>query len=222
MMNRTLNYAWALSILLFACSKKEETPAPTPGGNTPIIAADAVLNAHWVENGEDNASAIFLANDTTTVAVGNVTLNNVTPDGSSSGVYNWNTTPLDVSANVTWVVPGGTGFTGFTREVNDIPLPQIDDIDSGNEVHRNSGYLLSCTGVSAADSLRFTVHFGVSKTLAGDVTSCFFTPGELAIVPDGPTQCVVTGISYRNETIGGKRVQFERSSGQSMGVVVSD
>lgn len=221
-MKKQLSTAFALSLLLFACSKdKEETPTPPTGGGSGSSAPDAILTAHWNEYSNDNAFAVFLANDTP-VDVGSVTLNNGAPDIVSPGAYGWYLSPLDVSTNVSWVVAGGNGFTGFTREVNFIILPQVDTITSSTEVQKSAGYTLSCTGVSDADSVEFTIGYIPSKTIAGNASSCVFTPEELAAIPNGPSQCTVRVLSYALETIGGKRIQFQRSSVAFVNVTVSD
>lgn len=237
----------AITFALGACQKDDEEPA-TPsggGGGTPVTPEEPSTtptfpDAHgtlWaVKSFSSTATPIgpidfemglgiaaFSNNGfTTNVNVGDVALNGTALTPGSTGAYTsvspTSIVDIDVSS-VEWVVAGGNGFAGFTRTVNDFPLPGVGTVTSAENVVRSDGYTLSCSFTGDADSVLFMVG-GVAKTLEGGSSSCTFSAAELSGLAAGANMVQIAAYSYSSEVIGGKNIYFGKETVRSKSVTI--
>lgn len=152
------------------------------------------------------------------VEVGTVKLNNetLTKNPNNSYVYQpgtQNPLGIDFSGGVSWNVTGGNGFTGFTKNVT-LSFPTVDEINSSTTITKANGYTLSTTQVTGADSVIFLIG-EVSKTLAGNATSCSFSANDLSGLSNGSTVIQIAAYTYDNDTQGGKTIYYGNETVQS-------
>lgn len=231
--------------LAFSCSKDESapepttspttTPTPTPTGNTTgnaqpnFAGADASL---WAVKSLSVTNITGLPPITTTiglgvaafnngtslVAAGTVKLNTNTLTLNSNNSYSYtigasNPTGIDFSSGVNWDVSGANGFGAFTKSVT-LGFPTVSEVTSSATITKASGYTLTVSTVTNADSVLFLIG-GVSKTLAGNATSCSFSASELSSLNNGSTVVQVAAYKFANETLGGKNIYYGNETVQS-------
>lgn len=85
---------------------------------------------------------------------------------------------------------------------------------SSDVIVRAAGYTFHTTPVAGADSVTFDIN-GVKQTLAGNASSCTFTPQQLSGLSTGYIYISVTATKYRRETIQDKMFEFRRSRSRS-------
>lgn len=229
----------------FSCSKDESAPeptptptptsTPTPTGNTTgnaqpnFAGADASL---WAVKSLSVTTITGLPPITTTIGLGVAAFNNGTGLVSAGTVQlNTNTltlntnnsytntigatnpTGIDFTSGVTWDVSGANGFGAFTKSVT-LGFPTVSEVTSSATITKASGYTLTVNTVTNADSVLFLIG-GVSKTLAGNATSCTFSASELSSLNNGSTVVQVAAYKFANETLGGKNIYYGNETVQS-------
>ena len=238
----------AMGLSLAACKKEEAaTPAtpPTGGGgggssapNTTPNFSDADASLWAVRSFNTQSTPIgpmditigtgvaVFSNDnfSTFVNVGDVALNGTALTRQSNNSYvlqpsQTNPTGIDLGGNIAWTVQGGGGFDGFNRDITSLPFPTVQPINSSTTVVRANGYTLTTTQVTQADSVLFFIG-NVSKTLAGNATSCTFTSAELAGVAAGSSIAMIVPYRYTSENIGGKTIYFGKEAVRSTSITV--
>jgi len=127
-------------------------------------------------------------------------------------------TGIDFSNGVTWDVSGDNGFGAFTHSPTNA-FPTVSEITSGDVVSKSSGYTLTCNTVTSADSVLFLVG-EVSKTLAGNATSCTFSSSDLSSVDEGTTFVQIVPYTFSSATVGGKTICFGKEMVQQLSVEV--
>lgn len=237
----------AAGSLFTACPKEVDPPDTTPPAGsvagslpstTPIYAdADAVLSAvraNIVQNTPVGpvdllvgvANGAFSSDGFSNFQnVGVVTCNGDALSLQSNNSYIYqpaatNPTGIDLSASneVTWIVAGGSGFTGFQRTIAG-PFPATGAITSPTTVVRADGYTITTTNVLNADSVIFILG-NLSRTLPGNASSCGFSASELSGVAAGASQIQVAAYRSENELIEGKRIYFVKQSSRALSVSV--
>lgn len=233
------------AVVAFSCSKDESapeptttpttTPTPTPTGNTTgnaqpnFAGADASL---WAVKSLSVTNITGLPPITTTiglgvaafnngtslVSAGTVKLNTNTLTLNSNNSYSYtigasNPTGIDFSSGVNWDVSGANGFGAFTKSVT-LGFPTVSEVTSSATITKASGYTLTVNTVTNADSVLFLIG-GVSKTLAGNATSCSFSASELSSLNNGSTVVQVAAYKFANETLGGKNIYYGNETVQS-------
>ncbi|HRN43037.1 MAG TPA: hypothetical protein PK649_13345 [Vicingus sp.] len=212
------------------------TPTPTPTGNTTgsttpnFNGADASL---WAVKSLSVTTIPGLPPVTTTiglgvaafndgssnlVSAGTVMLNSTTLTLNSNNSYTntigtTNPTGIDFTSGVSWDVSGANGFNAFTKNVT-LPFPTVSEVTSSATITKSSGYTLTVNTVTGADSVMFLIG-GVSKTLAGNATSCTFSSSDLSSLNNGTTVVQVAAYTYNSETIGAKTIYFGNETVQS-------
>jgi hypothetical protein len=92
-------------------------------------------------------------------------------------------------------------------------------VSSANTVVRANGYTLTTSYVTGADSVIFVVG-GVSKTMAGNTTSCSFTAAELSGLSTGTSIVQIAPWTYTSEVIDGKTIYFGKEIVHSRTVTI--
>ncbi|MEZ4789893.1 MAG: hypothetical protein R2811_07735 [Flavobacteriales bacterium] len=224
-MDSTMKYAprlvlsSVLSLVLVAGCKKKDDPEPAPVASTgtpQVPAPDAVLRAkvRWSSTlpEQHSGTAYFGSGLGDLSTMTSVELNGLPlVDAFDPGFYTIADGGLDLSNNTaTWDVIGDNGFPSFTRQNDEIVFPLTDPITSPLIVDKSDGYTLTCTAVGSADSVAFSVGF-VRKVLPGNAASCHFSSADLdGLFPTSAFTVQISGITYRTETIGDKRIRFEK------------
>lgn len=158
----------------------------------------------------------------TRVSIGDVTANGTTMDymgetyiatASASQA-----TGIDWSNGVTWEATGDNGFPAFTHTPTN-NFPTALEITSADVVDKASGYTLTCSTITGADSVLFLVG-GVHKTLGPNATSCTFTSGELSSVDNGTNLVQIVPYTYSSAVFGGKTICFGKEMVQQLSVTV--
>ena len=192
-------------VLTFAvsCKKEEEkeeeetptaadTSAPTPtfsegSGSLVAIKSQSTTQSPIgpIETSIGLAVASFYANGNTgsLLDAGTVTVNSKSLSKQANNSYTYTPGTTDVSgidfgSNVEWSVGGASSVAAFSYTTT-ITFPKITAITSSETVEKTSGYTLSASGISGADSIIFQVG-SVVKTLAGNSTACTFSSSELS------------------------------------------
>jgi len=231
--------------IAFSCSKDEDAPAPvaettptptTPSGNPTGNAqpdfngADASL---WAVKSLSVTEIAGLPPVTTTIGLGVAAFNDGTSTLVSAGTVKLNTTTLTLNSNnsytnpigtsnptgidftsgVSWDVSGANGFNAFTKNVT-LAFPTVSAVTSSTTITKSSGYTLTVNTVTGADSVLFLVG-SVSKTLAGNATSCTFSASDLSGLNTGSTVVQVAAYTFTNETVGTKNVYYGNETVQS-------
>lgn len=231
--------------LAFSCSKDEEAPAPvaetTP--TTPAPTGNSTGNAQPNFDGADASLwavkslsvttipglppvtttvglgvAVFNDGTSNMVSAGTVQLNSNALTLNSNNSYSYtitttNPTGIDFTSGVNWDVSGGNGFNAFTKNVT-LAFPTVSEVTSSATIIKSSGYTLTVNTITGADSVMFLVG-GVSKTLAGNATSCTFSSSDLSGLNNGTTVVQVAAYTYTNETVGTKNVYYGNETVQS-------
>ena len=222
-----------VGILIPSCAKeKDTTPATTTTNTAPHDTSsstssppDAILSATQGGGGVvHSATALFIA-DSQMVSAGSVSINGLALDSLFPGFYtiSSNNSALDLSSGaVAWHVAGANGFTGFDRDLSGTAFPAVGNITSDNLVHKASGYTFSCASMAGADSVLFSVGFLLHKMVAGNATSCTFSASELAALSNGDNWSYISGYKYTTDTIGGKRIRFDKIRSSAATLTVSD
>lgn len=245
MNKKTLFAFVLIAAVTFSCSKDESapepavtptpTPAPTPTGNTTgnaqpnFAGADASL---WAIKSLSVTTITGLPPITTTiglgvaafnngsslVSAGTVKLNTNTLTLNTNNSYSFtvgatNPTGIDFSSGVDWDVSGANGFGAFTKSVT-LGFPTVSEVTSSTTITKASGYSLTVSTVTNADSVLFLIG-EVSKTLAGNATSCTFSASELSGLNTGSTVIQVAAYKFANETLGGKNIYYGNETVQS-------
>lgn len=236
----------ALTFALGACKKDDDEPAtPSGGGGTPAPSApsttpnfDGADGSLWAVKTfttqstpigpisfEVGLGVAAFSNDNyaNMVNVGAVSLNGTALTAASNNAYTSSVSPTNPTgvdlSSVEWNVAGGSGFTGFTRNVNGFAMPTVSEITSGTTVTRSAGYTLSCGSVSGADSVMFLVG-GVAKTLGAGNNACTFSASELSGLSAGSNLVQIAAYRYTNETIEGKVIYFGKETVRNQSVTI--
>jgi len=152
------------------------------------------------------------------VDVGSVSLNtkSLTKNANSSYAYQpgaSDPTGIDFTSGVQWTVDGGNGFSAINKTVT-IGFPSVGAVNSSTTITKADGYTLSVNSVSGADSVLFLIG-EVTKTIAGNATSCTFSASELSGLSTGTTVAQVAAYISINETTGGKKIYYGNETVQS-------
>jgi len=206
-------------LFIVGCKKKDEPVVPpTGGGGTPQVQEpDAILRARvlWSYGllEYDSGIAFFGSGPGDLNTMTSVSLNGLAlTDQFETGFYTITDGGLSLDNNMAnWQVVGDNGFPSFTRLNDEIAFAMVNPITSALIVDLSEGYTLTTVGVSSADSVAFTVGFA-RKVRPANSSSCQFSAADLASISPGTTGFVVavSGINYRTEVIGGKRIRFEK------------
>ncbi|MCB0410004.1 MAG: hypothetical protein KDD29_07280, partial [Flavobacteriales bacterium] len=150
--------------------------------------------------------------------VGTVSLNTqaLTKNTNNSYAYqpgSSNPTGIDFTSGVAWTADGGNGFSAINKNVT-IGFPTVGAVNSSATITKANGYTLSVNNVSGADSVLFLIG-DITKTIAGNPTSCTFSSSELSGLSTGTTVVQVAAYITTSETIGGKKVYYGNESVQS-------
>jgi hypothetical protein len=86
-------------------------------------------------------------------------------------------------------------------------------------VDKSADYTISISSVSNADSIIYVVS-GVTKTTAGNVTSCTFSAEELAGAPSGAGIIQAAPYAYSDQEFSGKTVYFVKEKVVSKSVTI--
>lgn len=163
----------------------------------------------------------------TFVNVGAVELNGTALVAQTNNSYTSTPSPSNPmgiefsTSNTNWIVAGGNGFTGFTRNVSatEFAFPAVDAISSSEIVDRANGYTLTIPAIASADSVLFLVG-SVAKTLVGTATSCTFSSSELSGLSAGAGLVQVAAYSYIHEDQSGKDIYFGKETVRTKTVTI--
>ncbi len=219
-------------VLLSSCKKEEEapTPAPTPVTGDPNTAlyfndADGVLvSIESVTTTETPigpidvpvglASAFFTnttGNFTTMANVGTVTV-----DGqaltNNNNVYTstisvTNPSGIDWMNGTPWEVAGAGTFPAVSTFAQNFPGSSWAITSAAPST--SAAYVMSWGNVSNADSIICMVVGGssyVTKTVAGNQTTCNFTAAQMASVGAGTGMIQVTPYQVESNNFNGKKI----------------
>jgi hypothetical protein len=234
-----------IGTLSFSCSKDDDSPTPEPevtptptggGGNSTgnpqptFTDADASLWAVKsisittvpgvgdIETTIGTGVGVFFDGAGAMVDVGAVSLNTqaLTKNANNSYVFQpgtSNPTGIDFNSGVAWSVAGGNGFSAINKNVT-IGFPTVGAVNSSATITKANGYTLSVNNVSGADSVLFLVG-DVTKTIAGNATSCTFSASELSGLATGTTVVQAAAYITTSETVGGKKVYYGNETVQT-------
>jgi hypothetical protein len=236
--------ALIVGTLSFSCNKSEDAPAPvatvpttpTGGGNSTgnaqpnLPGADASLwavqslsitqipNMPPITTTIGIGVGVFFDTGSNYVDVGSVKLNNnaLTKNPNNSYTYtSGQTSPLgiDFNSGVNWNVAGGNGFPAINKNVT-LGFPTVSEITSPTTITKANGYTLYVNSVTGADSVLFLIG-DVNKTIAGNATSCTFSPSELSSLSAGTTVVQVAAYITTNETLNGKLIYYGNETVQT-------
>lgn len=238
------------SLLIFsACEKDDDTPEETPPPtSTPenadtsvpppsdaagLMMATAVfttVNQFGFELDYEvgTATAIFAPDGdfSAPVTAGDVSLSgNALGVAGESNVYVYtpgatNPTGINLDDDHVWTVSGANGVPSITHTTSTFQ-PYVASFTSSTDISKSSNYTLSCTGVSNADSVYFTIGT-VVKVRAGSVLSCEFTADELSVLPTGPSIAQIAPYNLESAMYGGAKYYFGKQASRSVTVNITD
>lgn len=211
-------------------------PTPMPADANGVLAAikirttqtisipgmpDQVVN---IDMGVGSAAFYESGNTSTLLDAGTVNLTNkdLTKQSNNSYIYmpsGTDATGIDFSADgVSWSVSGSGSIPAFTKNTGNA-FPNADAVTSGSTVSKSSGYTLTASNVSGADSVYFQVH-DVVVSRPNNTNSYTFTAAELANVPTGPSIVQVVAMKITSENVSGKMMYFVKETSVSKNITV--
>lgn len=208
---------------------EDDAPPPTTNTEEPsevpdLPMADAVLVAVQSKSTQDTpigpiaveigtgVGVFYESGSDNLVAVGAVSLNGNQLTQNNNNSYTYipslsQPTGIDnLDSETTWEVEGGNGFP-MIMESPGFTFPNVGDISGDDTVDRSQDYTITISSVSSADSIIYSVS-GVTKTLAGNVTSCTFSSDELSAAPAGVGIIQAAPYAYESVDLSGKSVYF--------------
>jgi hypothetical protein len=117
-----------------------------------------------------------------------------------------NITGIVFSSPVSWEVSGGNGFPAIVEDYN-AAFPAAGSVTSGGTVSKRSGYTLSISNISGADSILYQIG-DVIATTVGSQTSYSFSSAELAGLTNGTSIASVAAYNFSSRNISSKKVYF--------------
>jgi len=232
----------AMSLAFTGCNEDDEDdePDPAPAQNTdtePVPTfpmADATLVAVDTETTQDTplgtfdifigtAVALFFDTNQNLLDAGTVSINgsDLTKNSNNSYTYLPSLTEpegLSFTTGTDWDVSGSSNFPAFSASPG-FDFPSVGDISGGDIVDRSADYTITISSVADADSIIYLVS-GISKTTAGNVTSCTFTADELAGAPAGQGIIQAAPYAYEDQEFSGKIVYFVKEKVVSKSVTI--
>lgn len=227
------------SLLFTACSKSDDGPAAptttpptttTPGTSAPNFPGSA--GVLWAVNTITSQTvagfpiqfetgvgvAVFPAdgNAGTYVDAGTVSLNGTALPRQANNSYisvPSQTDPAGIdfgSGQTHWIVSGGNGIPSIDQSPTFL-FPTVGELSSPTTVTRSNGYTLTALGISACDSIVFSVG-NVQKMKPSGTGSCTFTAAELSGLAAGTGILQVSPYKYGMQTIGGKQFYFGKQT----------
>ena len=220
----------AISVVFVSCKKDEEeeeeeetsaqADSPTPSfsaGNGALVAIKSQSTTQSpigpVETTIGLGVAVFYSNGNNGAFLdaGSVKVNSTALSKQSNSSYVFqpgvtNTTGIDYNSSVVWSVAGASSVSAFSHTTS-IGFPSISAITSGDKVTKSSGYTLTASGISGADSIIFQVGSAV-KTVAGSSSSCTFSASELSAEPTGTSIAQVAAYKLEEASYNGKTYHF--------------
>lgn len=235
-----LMFICSMSLLVVSCKKENpepdpETPAPvsTPAGSTTPVPSNAdgvmwairstsTVQGFSIEIG--TAVGLFMNGTSDLVNVGTVSVNSQNLSMASTNAYTFapsqtSPTGLDFSSGVNWSVSGGSGHAAFTYDASSLVFPSGSAITSSATVNKASGYTLTCSTVSGADSTLFMIG-NVSKTLVGSANSATFSASELSGLSTGTSVAMIVPYKLMQTTINGKNYYFGKERVNQLSVTI--
>lgn len=237
----------ALNFAMVSCSKDDDkddedtTPTeqeqaqtyPTPGDadgtlvavksvsitDTPIGPIETILGtAVGVFTDDGFASGDFISAGMVSCNASELDIN---PNNSYvfTDISATNPTGINYNNDVEWEVSGANGIPNFSYNADVFGFPAVSAITSADVVDKATGYTVTCNSVSGADSTLFLIG-GVTKTLAGNATSCTFSSAELTNVDTGMNIVQIAAYTIGDNTFSGKKIYFVNEYVQSQSVTV--
>lgn len=233
-MKKSFLFFACLALAASSCKKEETTPTPnTPStpvagnANTALYFGDAdgvLVSIKSVTTTETPigpidvtvglASAFFTnttGNFTTFANVGNVSVDGQAM-ANNNNVYTSNLSPTNPSgidwANGTpWEIAGSGGFPAISTFAQNFPGSNWTITSAAPST--TADYILSWGNVSNADSVICMISGSssfITKTVAGNVTTCNFTAAQIASVGAGSGMLQVTPYQVESDNFNGKRI----------------
>lgn len=211
-------------------------PTPMPADGNGVLAAivirttqtiqipgmpDQIMN---VDMGVGSAFFYENGNTSTFLDAGTVTLTNKDLAKQTNNSYLYMPSGTDVSGidfeadGVSWNVTGAGSIPAFNKTLGSV-FPNADAVTSGSTVTKASGYTLTASNVSGADSVYFQVH-DVVVAQPNNTSSYTFTAAQLANVPAGPSIVQVVAMKIVNENVSGKMMYFVKETSVSKNITV--
>jgi len=125
---------------------------------------------------------------------------------------------LSFTTGTDWDVSGSADFPAFAASPG-FTFPSVGDISGDDTVDRSTDYTISISSVSDADSIIYVIS-GVTKTTAGNVTSCTFSSEELAAAPAGPGIIQAAPYAFDDQEFSDKTVYFVKEKVVSKSVTI--
>jgi len=228
-----LSFIAVLVTSLSSCNKtevpedvipEEENNDPTPPPFPEIIGSDGTLVAIKSQSTQNSpigpmtitiglGVAVFYetGNTESFLDAGTVNLNSLSCTKQNNNAYVFqpsaqNPTGIDFGSGVSWSVSGSANIDAFSYDPT-ISFPTVDAISSGEVVNKASGYTLTTTSITGADSVIFQIG-SVLKTVAGNSTSCTFSSADLSGLATGTSIVQIAGYKIQNQTITAKNYYF--------------
>ena len=233
----------AMSLAFTGCNDDdddEDEPDPTPTQNTDtdptpeFPMADATLVAVDSKTTQDTplgtfdifigtAVGLFFDANQALLDAGTVSINgnNLTKNSNNSYTYLPSLTDpegLSFTMGTDWEVSGSADFPAFTASPG-FDFPSVGAISGGDIVDRSADYTISISSVSDADSIIYVVS-GITKTTAGNVTSCTFSADELAGAPAGQGIIQAAPYAFDDQEFSDKTVYFVKEKVVSKSVTI--
>jgi hypothetical protein len=233
----------AMSLTFTGCNDDdddEDQPDTTPTQNTDsdptpsFPMADATLIAIDTKTTQETqvgtfeifigtAVGLFFDANQALLDAGTVSINgsNLTQNSNNSYTYLPSLTEpegLSFSTGTDWEVSGSANFPAFSASPA-FDFPSVGDISGADIVDKSADYTISISSVSDADSIIYVVS-GVTKTTAGNVTSCTFSADELAGAPTGQGIIQAAPYAYSDQEFSGKTVYFVKEKVVSQSVTI--
>lgn len=240
---KTLFALGILSLTLASCSKKDDNNSNNNNNNSggsSIQLGDGTLVAVRSETVQSTPVGDITITIGTGVAVfsaaadysafadgGGVTLNEQSLQKQSNNSYVFTPgvalpTGIDFASGVNWSVAGNsaTGVPAFTHSVSG-GFPVAGNISSPTEISKASGFTLTISNISNADSVYFLVN-DVLKAMPGTATSATFTAAELSGLSNGTGLVSVAAWRFTNAQYGGKNFYFVNETVKQKSVTISN
>lgn len=233
------------STTMTSCTPEEEEeptptqtvpPTPMPVDGNGVLAAivirttqtitipgmpDQVVN---VDMGVGSAFFYENGNTSTFLDAGTVTLTGQTLTKQTNNSYLYMPSGTDVTGidfeadGVSWNVTGAGSIPAFSKNMG-TAFPNADAVTSSSTVSKASGYTLTASNVSGADSVYFQVH-DVVVAQPGNANSYTFTAAELANVPAGPSIVQVVAMKIVPEAVSSKMMYYVKETSVSKNITV--
>ncbi len=167
---------------------QSEPPAPDfTDGDAVLVAANIAAWQSGLKVTLASAVAVFKVNGSN-VDVGTVKVNNNTLTKNDDNSYYWSpSNSTSFNNDVNWFISGGNGFS-ITDTTITTGFPSVDKINSSATVNISSGYTLSTSSVTGADSVLFVISGPdgvVERMQSGNATSYTFSSSDLSSVGTG-------------------------------------